>query len=128
SGFVGELSLYLGLVALRGGDTREAHRRFTDSRSIAEREHDTHSTAYCLEAMACLAVVENDVGEAVRLYREANAIRRDIGMARSAFDDRWLGTWLGGLQSEAEPASWTRIQLRSCRTPNVFVAAERAAP
>jgi len=32
---MGELSLYLGLVALRGGDTREARRRFMDSLSIA---------------------------------------------------------------------------------------------
>ncbi len=105
TGFVGELSLYLGLVALREGDTRAARRRFMASLSIAEREHDTHATAYCLEAMACLAVVEDDPGEALRLYRDANAIRRDIGMARSAFDDSWLGTWLGRvLQSEAEPA------------------------
>lgn len=80
-----------------------------DSPSTAQREHDTHATAYCLEAMACLAVVEDDIGQALvlrlRLYGEANAIRRDIGIARSAFDDNWLGTWLGGvLQSEGEPA------------------------
>ena len=39
------------------------------------------------------------------LARGANAIRRDIGIARSAFDDSWLGTWLGGvMQSKCEPA------------------------
>jgi len=104
SGLIGEVSLYLGLVALRGGDTRESRRWFIDSLSIAERLHDTHAAAYCLEAMACLAVVEDDPGEALRLYREANAIRHEIGMARTAFDDSWLGTWLGGvLQSEGDP-------------------------
>ncbi len=42
----------------------------------------------------------------MRLPRgEANAIRRDIGIARSVFDDSWLGTWLCGvLQSKSEPA------------------------
>ena len=105
SGFVGEVSLYLGLLALRAGDTREARRRFMVSLSIAEREHDTHATAFCLEAMACLAIVEDDRVEALRLYAEANALRRDIGLARSAFDDSWLGTWLGRvLLSEREPA------------------------
>jgi hypothetical protein len=95
----------LGLVALRGDDTREARRRFMDSLSIAQREHDTHATACWLEAMACLAVVEDGPGQALRLYGEANAIRRDIGIARSAFDDSWLRTWLCGvLQSEGEPA------------------------
>jgi len=75
------------------------------SLSIAQREHDTHANAYCLEAMARLAVVEDDPGQALRLYGEAKAIRRDIGIARSAFDDSWLGTWLGGvLQSEGESA------------------------
>jgi len=39
-----------------------------DSLSIAQREHDTHATAYCLDAMACLAVVEDDSGQALRLY------------------------------------------------------------
>jgi len=39
----------------------------------------------------------------VRLRR--NAIRCDIGIACSAFDDTWLGTWLGGvLESKSEPA------------------------
>jgi hypothetical protein len=47
--------------------------------------------------------VECDLGEALRLFREANDIRREIGMARSEFDDCWLGTWLGGLlQSDGE--------------------------
>ena len=102
---MGELSVYLGLVALRGGDTREARRRFMDSLWTAQREHETHATAYCLDAMACLTVVEDDPGQALRLYGEANAIRRDIGIARSAFDDSWLGTWLGGvMQSKCEPA------------------------
>ncbi len=52
-----------------------------DSLAIAQGEHDTHATAYCLEALACLAVVEDDHGDALGLYGEANAIRRDIGIA-----------------------------------------------
>jgi hypothetical protein len=46
---------------------REARRRFMDSLSIAEREDDSHAAAYCLEAMACLAVVDGEPGEALRL-------------------------------------------------------------
>ena len=38
------------------------------SLSIAQRERDTHATAYCLEAMARLAVVEDDSGQALHLY------------------------------------------------------------
>jgi hypothetical protein len=101
---VGEMNLYLRLVALREGDTCEPGRRFKESLSIAQREHDTHATAYCLEAMACLAVVEGDPSEALRLFREADAIRRNIGMWRSAFDDSWLEAWLGDLlRSEGDP-------------------------
>jgi hypothetical protein len=104
SGFVGEVNLYLGLVALRVGDAGEARRRFMDSMSIFERQHDTHAMASCLEAMACLAMVEDERSRALRLYREANSIRSEIGMPRSPFDESWLGTWLGGvLQSVPAP-------------------------
>ena len=62
------------------------------------------ATAYGLEAVACLAAVEDDPGQAPRLYGDANAIRWDIGMARSAFETA-AGDVAGQLlQSHGEPA------------------------
>ncbi len=82
-GFMGGLSLDLALLRYVG---------------VRRPRHGGGSWTACRSPSAFMTHMRLPRGE-------ANAIRRDIGIARSVFDDSWLGTWLCGvLQSKSEPA------------------------